>query len=55
MRRIEIETVSPEKVRGISQAVWEARTLDGRVVFVHKVALDELDGEGRFSDAWGRR
>jgi len=42
------------KVGGdISQAV--ERTLDGRVIFVHKVALYELDGEGRFSDAWERR
>ena len=27
-----------------------ARTLDSRVVLVHKVTLDELDGKSRFSD-----
>lgn len=26
------------------------RTLDGRVVFVHKLVLHELDGEGGLSD-----
>lgn len=31
-----------------------ARTLDSRVIFVHKVALDELDGKGRFSNTWER-
>jgi hypothetical protein len=28
------------------------RTLDGRIILVHEVALDELDGESGLSDAW---
>jgi hypothetical protein len=31
------------------------RTLDSRIILVHKVTLDELDGEGRLADTWQRR
>ncbi len=33
------------------EEIWVAPTFDSGVVFIHKVALDELDGESGFSDA----
>jgi len=35
----------------VDDALFPVGILDGRVIFVDKVALYELDGEGRFSDA----
>lgn len=34
----------------IDYALLSVRVLDGRVVFVHEVTLDELDGQRRLSD-----
>jgi hypothetical protein len=33
------------------------RTFDGRIIFVNEMALDKLNGQGRFADAcwWGMR
>ena len=43
-----------EKDKG-RYTLWLMRTFDSRIILVHKVALDELDSEGRFSDTWKRR